>query len=92
MDGTQTLTLATKTSNAVQKTLINIPGLPSQPLLLHLIIDPVLSGVSISVNDVPYGTYSVLPFASTDSTRSAAIGASACTAEFSYARIRVLEQ
>jgi len=91
VDGTQTLTLATKTSDSITKTLIRIPGLPSQLVLVHLIIDPITSSVSISVNAVPYGTYKVTPFASSDGNRFASIGASGTTAEFSYARIRVLE-
>ena len=90
-DGTQTLTLATKTSDSITKTLIRIPGLPSQLVLVHLIIAPITSSVSISVNAVPYGTFKVSPFASSDGNRFASIGASATTAEFSYARIRVLE-
>ena len=91
-DGTQTLTLATRISDAITKTLINISGLPSQPVLLHLVIAPVTSSVSISVNDVAYGTYGVTPFPSSDSSRFASIAANGSSAEFSYARIRVLEQ
>src|SRR4029079_8061258 len=38
-DGTQTLTLSTKTSDSTTKTLVYIPGLPAQATMLHLIID-----------------------------------------------------
>lgn len=91
-DGTQSLSLATKSDDATTKTLINLTGLAPQPVLLHLIIDPVAKSVSIEVNDVQYGNYPLTPFASSDSNRSATLGANGSNAEFSYARIRVLEQ
>lgn len=91
-DGTQTMALTTKTSDSQLKTLINIQGLPSQPVLLHMIINPSTSSISISVNDVQYGNYSVVRYPSADSTRFASIGASGSNVVYSYARIRVLEQ
>ncbi len=91
-EGTQTLTLATKTSDVLPKTLLTISGLPSQSVWLHLIIDPISLSVNISLNGVQYGTYALSPFASTDSSQFAAIGASGSSAEFSWARVRVLEQ
>ena len=91
LDGTQTLTLATKISDDSSKTLLNITGLPNQQVLLHLIIDPVTSSVSISANEVQYGTFRVAPFVSSDSSRSATIGADGSNAEFTYARVRSLE-
>jgi hypothetical protein len=65
--------------------------LPAQPLLLHLIIDPVAQCVSISVQDVEYGTFPVVPFASADGTRTASLTSVGSTSEFSYVRIRVME-
>ena len=59
---------------------------------MHLIIDPLTSVVSIRVNDVPYGTFALTPFFCADGSRFAAIGANGSNAEFSYVRIRVLEQ
>ncbi len=91
-DGTQTMILSTKTSDSPLKTLINIAGLPSQPVLLHLVINPSTSSISICVNDVQYGNYPVLRYASADSNRFASIGASGSNVEYSYARIRILEQ
>ena len=91
-EGTQTLTLATKTSDVLPKSLLTISGLPSQSVWLHLIIDPISLSVNISLNGVQYGTYALSPFASTDSSQFAAIGASGSSAEFSWARVRVLEQ
>ena len=91
-EGTQTLTLATQTSDVMPKTLLSISGLPNQSAWLHLIVDPTSSSVNISLNGVQYGTYELSPFASSDSNRFAAIGASGSSSEFSWARVRVLEQ
>ena len=91
-EGTQTLTLATQTSDVMPKTLLSISGLPNQSVWLHLIVDPTSSSVNISLNGVQYGTYELSPFASSDSNRFAAIGASGSSSEFSWARVRVLEQ
>lgn len=91
-DGTQTLNLQTKTNDAQAKTLLTIPGLAAQRVLLHLIIHPTDSSVSLTVNDVAYGTFALTPFASADGSRAAAIGADGGAAEFTYACIRVLEQ
>ncbi|WP_442510617.1 hypothetical protein SH528x_002253 [Novipirellula sp. SH528] len=90
-DGSQTLTLATKSTDFLTRNLIKVAGLPNQPVLLHLIIDPATSSVSLSVNDVQYGTYALSPFASSDTNRSACLGANVSNSEFSYARIRVME-
>ncbi|GAA4472907.1 hypothetical protein [Novipirellula rosea] len=90
-DGSQTLTLATKSSDANTRTLIKVPGLPNQPVYLHLILDPDTSSVSLSIDEVQYGTYALSPFESTDANRSACLGADVSDAEFSYARIRVME-
>ena len=91
-NGTQTLTISTKLNDTTPKTLLNITGLSSQPINLHLIINPSTSSVGIVVNDVQQGTYVVTPFASADGTRVVSIGGNGSTAEFSYARIRVLEE
>jgi hypothetical protein len=91
-DGTQTLTLSTKFNDFLPKTLLNITGLANQPVLLHLIIDPATSSVAVSVNDVQHGNYALTPFTSADGSRVASIGTNVSNAEFSYARIRVLEE
>jgi len=91
-DGTQTLTILKKISDATSQSLINITGLPNQAVDLHLIIDPVLSAVCVKVNGVERGTFSVTRYASTTAGQTASIGASGGTARFSYACIRVLEQ
>ena len=90
-DGTQTLTVATKASDVQPRTLLNISSLPGQTVLLRLIVSPADSAVSIRVNDVEYGTFSIVPYVSGDGGRYAAIGSDISTAEYSYARIRVLE-
>ncbi|MDP1797175.1 MAG: hypothetical protein Q8K78_06825 [Planctomycetaceae bacterium] len=90
-DGTQTLTLATKTLALLNSTLISVPGLPNQPVDLHLVLHPATSSVSIRVNDVQRGTFALTSFVTMDNSRLATIGASGSNAEFSYARIRVLE-
>lgn len=91
-DGTQTLTLSKKISDATPQTLISLTGLAAQFVDLHLIIDPVQSAVCIMVNGVERGTFAVNRFVSADTSRRATIGASGSTAKFSYAAIRVLEQ
>lgn len=91
-DGTQTLTISKKTNDSTTQTVIYIPGLPAQPVQLHLIIVPTTNAISVTVNDVQKGTFSLTPYASTDASRYASIAASGSTAEFSYFRIRVLEQ
>jgi hypothetical protein len=91
-DGTQTLTLNKKTNDSTTVPIISITGLPAQPVLLHLIIDPSISAVSIAVNDVQRGTFPLTPYPSSDAGRYASMSASGSTGEFSYLRIRVLEQ
>ncbi|HEY2413113.1 MAG TPA: hypothetical protein VGI40_12765 [Pirellulaceae bacterium] len=91
-DGTQTLTVSTKTDDATPKTLIYIPGLPAQATMLHLIIDPTSSAVSVTVNDVQKGTFPLTPYPSSDTSRSASITGSGSNAAFTYFRVRVLEQ
>ena len=90
-EGTQTLILATKSSDAVTTTLLSVSGLPGQPVWLHLIINPASSSVNISLNGVQYGTYGLTPFSSANGNQFASIGVSASSAEYSYARVRVLE-
>lgn len=90
-DSTQTLILSTKLTDLVSETRLRIAGLPDDVVLLQLIIDPTPSSVNIRVNGVQYGTYALTPYVSIDSNRFAAIGASGCTAEFSYVRLRVME-
>ncbi len=90
-DGTQTLTLSTINLLLLETTLISVPGLPNQPVDLHLMIDPATSSVSLRVNDVPEGSFTLAPFVYTDVSRAATIGATGSNAEFSYVRIRVLE-
>lgn len=90
-DNTQTLSVQTKLNDSQTVTLIRVPGLPNQPVKLHLIVHPENSSISVKANDVQHGTYTLTPFPSTDSSRAAMIGADGGTAEFSYAAIRVLE-
>lgn len=91
-DGTQTLTLQTKLADLVPLTLLTLNNLAAQPILLQLIVHPNDNSVSMTVNDVEYGTFSLVPFVSTDASRSATVGADGGAAEFSYVGIRVLEQ
>jgi len=91
-DGTQTLTVSKKTNDSTTTPIISVTGLSAQAVLLHLIIDPSISAISIAVNDVQRGTFPLTTYASNDASRYATIGASGSNAEFSYFRIRVLEQ
>ena len=90
-DGTQTLTVYRKTSDAASEVLMKIPNLSSQFVDLHLIIDPVASSVGITVNNVQYGTFGFTTFSSSDNSRTASIFASGSTAQFQYVRVRVME-
>lgn len=91
-DGTQTLKLSNKSSDVQTQTRMTITGLPNAPVSLRLIINPITSSASLRVNDVERGTFALTPFGSTDATRYAAIGTNGSNSEFSYARIRILEQ
>jgi Tfp pilus assembly protein PilW len=91
-DGTQTLTVTKKTNDSTTVPIVSITGLPAQVVSLHLIIDPSISGISITVNDVQRGTFPLTPYASSDASRSASLTASGSSGAFSYFRIRVLEQ
>jgi len=90
-DGTQTLTVYRKTSDAASEVLMRIPNLSSQFVDLHLIIDPVAASVGITVNNVQYGTFGYARFSSSDSSRVASIFASGSTGQFQYVRVRVME-
>jgi hypothetical protein len=90
-DGTQSLLVYTKTDDATVKKLINVFGLPAQPISLHLVIDPGTSSVGVSVNSVSQGTYALKTFTSSDASRYASIGTDTSTSEFSYVRLRVME-
>jgi len=91
-DGTQTLNLQTSVVDAVPLTLLSISNLAAQPVLVHLAVHPSDQSVSITVNDVDYGAFSLVPFVSTNTSRAATVGADGGAAEFSYVGIRVLEQ
>lgn len=90
VDGNQTLTLSSKSFRAQPKTLTSIPGLPSQPVSLRLIIDPEHWSVSMRVNGVQYGTHAVTPTASGDAG-FASVGSDGGSSQFSYVQIRVQE-
>jgi hypothetical protein len=90
-DGTQKLTISKKTNDSTTVPLIMLTGLPAQAVSLHLIIDPAIAGISITVNDVQRGTFPLSTYASSDASRYASLTGNGSTAEFSYLRIRVLE-
>ncbi|MGN6545527.1 MAG: hypothetical protein ACTHK7_10805 [Aureliella sp.] len=90
-DGTQTLSLQTKTADLVTLSLLSIDNLPAQPVYLQLVLHPGDSSISMTVNGVEYGTFTLIPFLSSDASRAATIGADGGVANFWYASIRVLE-
>ncbi len=91
-DGTQTLTVNEQIAGGSLQNLITIPGLPSSLVDLHLIIDPVSKGICVNANSVYYGTFPLSLVSTSNSAAFASIGASGSTANFTYARIRVLNQ
>ncbi len=90
-DGTQTLTIWKKTADNTPVALLTVSGLSNQMVDLHLIIEPSAPLLSISVNGVQKGSFGLTKFESADGSRAATIGSNVSNAEFSYARIRVME-
>jgi prepilin-type N-terminal cleavage/methylation domain-containing protein len=91
-DGTQTLTVGQQIASGSNKVLITIPGLPNGLLAINLIIAPSPAGISVTINGVQYGTFPISLVSSSGRNTFASIGASGSTANFTYARIRVLQQ
>ena len=90
-DGTQTLTLMKKSTDAATQNLISVTSIPAQAVDVHLVIDPTTTSVYLNVNGVQRGTFAITRYSSSDSSRAAIIGAQGSSANFSYARVRVLE-
>ena len=91
-DGTQTLSVNEQLASGSLQNLITIPGLPSAPIDLHMIIAPSPQGICVRVNNVYYGTFPLTLVPIANSAAYASLGASGSTAVFTYARIRVLNQ
>jgi hypothetical protein len=89
-DGTQTLAVTGRTSDATSKVLLSKPGLANGLHDLRLIIDPKAVSVGVIVDTVAVGTYSLPRFVSSDSSRTLSI-LSAGGGQFQYVRIRELD-
>ncbi|MCX5654444.1 MAG: type II secretion system protein [Planctomycetota bacterium] len=90
-EGTQTLTVSRKKSDGTFESLITASGLPSAFVDLRLVIDTAAHSVSVTANGSFVGTYGYGAPAVSTTDKFASIYASGGTAEFDYARIRVLE-
>jgi type II secretory pathway pseudopilin PulG len=86
-DGSQTLQVCRKLNDSTTDTLLLIPGLPSGPTDLHLIIDPAYGSVGIRVNNVEYGSFAYNAYVSGDTSTSVQLTSSG-SAQFNYVRIK----
>jgi hypothetical protein len=90
-DGTQLLTLDTKTSGMVTKTLLRIVHLPPQPVRIRLDLHAATSCLAIRVNDAQYGSHELTRILDSGSDAFATLGSDGGESMISYARIRVRE-
>lgn len=89
-DGTQTLIVAGKTSDATDTVLLNKPGLSNGVCDLRLIVDPVKVSVGVILNTVPIGTYPLPRFASSDASRTLSLLPGG-GGQFQYVRVREID-
>jgi len=89
-DGTQTLTVAGKTSDAISTVLLNKPRLSNGACDLRLIVDPIKVSVGVILNTVPIGTYPLPRFASSDASRTLSLLPGG-GGQFQYVRVREID-
>jgi hypothetical protein len=89
-DGTQTLSLNGKTSDAATKQLFSCTRLSGEFVRVRLIIVPQYDVVNIAINDEDQGTYSYPTYAPATSTdRYLTLYGDTSQAEFDYVDVRV---
>lgn len=89
-DGTQSVSLQARTNDTQFNTLLNLTQQPNRPLQVKLIIDPAISAVSVFVGEVAHGTFGVMPYASSQTSRRITAGTSGSSALFKSLRVRCL--
>jgi hypothetical protein len=88
-DGTQTLTVLGKTSDAATKTLYTKTNLPAEFVRFRLLIVPQSNVVNVQINDEDQGTYAYPTYApSGTSDRYVTLYADTSLAEFDYIEVR----
>ncbi|MCI0334341.1 MAG: hypothetical protein L0228_14075 [Planctomycetes bacterium] len=89
-DGSQTLSLYGRTSDAATKLLVSRANLPSEFVRFRLTILPQNNVVNLSINDEVQGTYSYPTYApASASDRYLTLYADTSQAEFDYVDVRV---
>ena len=89
-DGTQTLTVWRKLTDSITDVLLSVPALTTAATDLHLVIDPSVGSVAITINGTQYGSFAYNRYASADPSTSASLTSSG-SAEFSYVRCREVQ-
>ena len=90
-DGTQTLTLAVKSSDTSEVVLSEFAGLPSDFVRCRLIMLPNDSLVNLEINGENEGTYAYTTYAASGIDHTVSLYGDTSEAEFDYAEVRVLE-
>jgi hypothetical protein len=88
-DGTQTLTLYGKSSDATSVQLFKRERLPNEFLRVQLTILPASNVVNLQINDVDQGAFVYSTYAPSTSDRFLKIYADTSAAEFDYVDLRV---
>ncbi len=89
-DGTQSVWLQVRTSESRTSTLLNLSRQPNQSIQVKLIVDPVVSAVAVFVGEVAYGTFAMVPYASSQTSQRITLGASGGAALIRSFRVRSL--
>lgn len=91
VDGTQTLTVSTKTSDTLLRTLVTVANLSSRTVELGLRLDPARQTVNIETDGRSRGTYNYDRYTPTTDEPRAAIAGSGGGGTFESVTIRVDE-
>ncbi len=75
-DGTQSVWLQARTASRVLPLCSICPRQPNQSIQVKLIVDPVVSAVAVFVGEVAYGTFAIVPYASSQTSQRITLGAS----------------
>jgi len=90
-DGTQTLTLYGKSSDATEVKLLERTNLSSDFVRYRLTVLPASNLVNLAINDQDEGTYSYSTYAPSGDDRFLTFCANTSTAEYDYVELRVAE-
>jgi len=90
-DGTQTLTVSTKTSDSLLRALVTVPNLSSRTVELGLRLDPTLQTVNVETDGRSRGTYNYDRYTPATDVPRATISGSGAGGIFQSVAIRVDE-